>query len=82
MSSKNAGFPWFFVIEGRPLKVVATSNGGMDVLILNPETGKLEKDLAYLARCFEPGQDVQRISEEEFNAQVAAIRARIGQADS
>jgi hypothetical protein len=72
MSGKDLGFPWYFAIDERPVKVVASPDGGMDVLILNPQTGKLERDMAYLARCFEPGQHVQRLSEAEFNAQVEA----------
>lgn len=73
MSEKSAGFPWYFVVDDRPVKVVATPDGGMDVLILNPETGKLERDMDYLARCFEPGQAVQRLSETEFQARIAAL---------
>lgn len=73
MSGKDAGFPWYFAIDDRPVKVVATPEGGMDVLILNPATGKLERDMAYLARCFEPGQAVQRLSEAEFQARIAAL---------
>lgn len=75
MSGKSAGFPWYFEIDDRPVKVVATADGGMDVLILNPATGKLERDMAYLSRCFEPGLAVQRLTEAEFNTRVAAILA-------
>ncbi|QZZ19366.1 hypothetical protein J5X98_18525 [Leptothermofonsia sichuanensis E412] len=70
----SSGFPWYFVINDRPVKVVATPDGGMDVLILNLETGKLERNLSYLSRCFEPGQDVNRLSEAEFNQRVETIR--------
>lgn len=75
--SNNSGFPWYFTINDRPVKVVATSNGGMDVLIANLTTGKLERDLQYLAYCFEPGQNVQRLSEAEFNMQMAALQASL-----
>lgn len=70
----SGGFPWYFVINDRPVKVIATPDGGMDVLILNLETGKLERNMAYLSRCFEPGQDVNRLSEEAFNHLVETIR--------
>jgi hypothetical protein len=73
----TAGFPWYFAINDRPVKVVATSDGGMDVMILNLVTGELERNMAYLSQCFEPGQNVQRLSEAEFDSRVAEIRAAL-----
>lgn len=75
--SKDSGFPWYFTINDRPVKVVATPNGGMDVLIANLITGKLERDLQYLAYCFEPGQNVQRISEAEFNTRLTTLQSSL-----
>ncbi|MGA7937187.1 MAG: hypothetical protein WCA35_26790, partial [Kovacikia sp.] len=71
----SAGFPWYFVVNNRPVKVVATADGGMNVLILNMTTGELEQNMAYLTLCFEPGQDVQRLSEEEFNTRISSLKA-------
>lgn len=70
-------FPWYFIINDRPVKVVASPNGGMDVLITNLETGELERNMSYLSQCFEPGQDVARVSEEDFNTQLESIRSSI-----
>jgi hypothetical protein len=67
-------FPWYFTINDRPVQVVATPDGGMDVLVLNLTTGVMERDMAYLVQCFEPGQNVQRLSEDEFNTRIAAIQ--------
>ena len=75
--SQTADFPWYFAIDDRPVKVIATPNGGMDVLIANLNTGKLERDMQYLAYCFEPGKNVQRLSEAEFNDQMAAFKASL-----
>jgi hypothetical protein len=77
MSGKNLDFPWYFAIENYLVKVIATPSGGMDVLTLNPATGKLERNMEYLVRCFEPGQDVQRISEAEFNTRSARLKTAI-----
>ncbi|MBW4579366.1 MAG: hypothetical protein KME42_07305 [Tildeniella nuda ZEHNDER 1965/U140] len=74
--TQASSFPWYFTIDDRPVKVIATPSGGMDVLIANPATGKLERDMEYLAYCFEPGKNVQRLSEAEFNARVASLRDR------
>ena len=76
--NQASGFPWYFAIDDRPVKVVATPSGGMDVLIANLTTGKLERDMQYLAFCFEPGQNVQRLSEAEFNTRIAALRQSLG----
>lgn len=70
MSGQNAGFPWYFAIDDRLVKVIATADGGMDVLLFNPETRALERNMDYLAQCFEPGKDVQRLSEAEFKAKI------------
>jgi hypothetical protein len=73
----SSTFPWYFAINDRLVKVVATANGGMDVLVLSLATGELERNMAYLSQCFEPGQDVTRLSEEEFNNRVEAIKASL-----
>ncbi len=73
----SSAFPWYFLINGRPVKVVATKDGGMDVLSVNLETGKLERNMAYLAQCFEPGQEVQRVSEAEFNSHLELIQTSL-----
>ncbi len=75
--SQTADFPWYFAIDDRPVKVIATPGGGMDVLIANLTTGKLERDMQYLAYCFEPGKNVQRLSEAEFNARMATLKASL-----
>jgi hypothetical protein len=81
MAGQKANFPWYFTIDKRPVKVVATADGGMDVLVLNSVTGELERNLEYLARCFEPGKDVERISEEEFIRRLAALKEEGHSAD-
>jgi len=43
----------------------------MEVLLFNPETKELERNMDYLSRCFEPGQAVQRLSEAEFKAKIS-----------
>ncbi len=75
--SQDSGFPWYFIINDRPVKVTATANGSLDLLIANLDTGRLERDLQYLAYCFEPGQNVQRISEAEFKTRVKALKTAL-----
>ncbi|XHX76146.1 MAG: hypothetical protein RBJ76_17035 [Stenomitos frigidus ULC029] len=75
--SQATDFPWYFAIDDRLVKVIATRNGGMDVLLANLTTGKLERDMEYLAYCFEPGKNVERLSEVEFNARMATLKASL-----
>ena len=75
--SQATDFPWYFAIDDRLVKVIATRSGGMDVLLANLTTGKLERDMEYLAYCFEPGKNVQRLSEAEFDARMAALKASL-----
>ena len=75
--SQATDFPWYFSIDDRLVKVIATPSGGMDVLLANLTTGKLERDMEYLAYCFEPGKNVQRLSEAEFNTRMAALKASL-----
>ena len=80
--AQDSGFPWYFAIDDRPVKVIATPSGGMDVLIADLTTGKLERDMQYLAYCFEPGKNVQRLSEAEFNDRIADLRAALSDQDN
>jgi hypothetical protein len=75
--SQKADFPWYFTIDDRPVKIISAPSGGMDVLVANLTTGKLERDMQYLAYCFEPGKNVQRLSEAEFNTRLAALKASL-----
>lgn len=71
--------PWYFAVNNRPVKMIPTPEGGMDVLALNMQTGTFERAMEYLSKCLAPGGDVEELSEEDFTRRVAAIRAALGQ---
>lgn len=75
--------PWFFLVNDRPVKVVETDDGGIDVLVLNVlvlnmATGEFDRDLSYLSAIFKPYKDVDHLTEKEFNVVVESMRAKLG----
>jgi hypothetical protein len=81
--------PIYAIVGMRPVKAVATPDGGMDVLALDWASGGFLRDMRYCT-CLITGQDdVQEISamevdfltEEEFEKRVAEIQRNGGRAD-
>jgi hypothetical protein len=69
----------YYAINDRPVKLVPTEEGGMDVLVLNWKTGDFERDMSYLSRCYDPSQDVDQFTEAQFNDYIAQLRQNIQQ---
>ena len=67
--------PWCFAVNDRPVQVVATADGGADVMTLDPQTGEFIRDMNQLAIYFEGGRDVDDLTKEQFDALVAKHRA-------
>jgi hypothetical protein len=70
-------FPWYFALNDRPVKVVETRNGGLDVITLDMKTGEFVRDHGSLPAYYEGGRDVDDLTEQEFEALVAKHRAWI-----
>ena len=77
MSDDGLDLPWYFAINDRPAMAIRTEDGGMDVLRLNVSTGEFERDWEALSIVFEGGRDVDKLTEDEFNALVKQHRDRI-----
>jgi hypothetical protein len=74
--------PWFYAVNDRPVKLVRTPEGGLDVLALNMRTGEFERDMSYLTRCLLHEGDVDTFaSEAEFEAYVGEVRRQIAERD-
>ncbi|MBI5834246.1 MAG: hypothetical protein HZB16_18275 [Armatimonadetes bacterium] len=70
--------PAFYTVNDRPVQLVPTGDGGLDVLALDMVTGRFVRAMNYLSRCIGGAGDVDSITTQaEFDALVAAIRARI-----
>ena len=69
--------PEYYTVNDRPVKIVSTSDGGRRVLVMNLYTGEFEPDMSYLSRCYNPEQDVDRLSVAMFEKYVAELRDTI-----
>lgn len=61
------------------MKVVATPEGGADILVLDMVTGVFTPDRSYFLRISEVGKDVDSLNEDQFHALVAMIRNQIAE---
>jgi len=78
----NAYLPRYFIVGERPVKFVATPDGGMDVLAFDWKTGEFVREMRYLSKCSQGGGEVDEVEEGAFEAkvalEVAEIRAKGG----
>ena len=70
--------PGYFIFESRPVKVVATDDGGMTVLKYDWDSGEFEYGMEYLSELFRGGADVVEVTEEQFDSYVEELRSRAG----
>lgn len=69
--------PRYCIVGARPVRARSTPDGGMTVEALDWKTGELVRALEYLERIIQGDGDLDYVTEAEFDAAVAAIRARI-----
>ncbi|MEL6578432.1 MAG: hypothetical protein AAFQ14_01665 [Cyanobacteria bacterium J06621_12] len=67
----------YYTVNDRPVKMMPTEDGGRTVLVLNWQTGEFEADMSYLSRCYNPEQDVDRLSEAKFDQYVSELKREI-----
>lgn len=69
----------YYTVNDLPIKMVPTTDGGRRVLVMNLDTGDFESDMSYLSRCYNPEQDVDRLSEAMFDRYVTKLRRGINE---
>lgn len=69
----------YYTVNDLPIKMVPTTDGGRRVLVMNLDTGEFEPDMSYLSRCYNPEQDVDRLSEAMFDRYVTQLRRGINE---
>ena len=69
----------YYTVNDRPVKIVSTIDGGRKVLVMDLQTGKFKPDMSYLSRCYNPEQDVDRLSKTAFEQYVIELKRRIDQ---
>jgi hypothetical protein len=74
--------PVFAMVGLRPVKAVRTPEGETAVFALDWKSGDLKLDASYLKELTEHHDETEFLSEEEFEAKVAAARAEIAKASN
>lgn len=69
--------PRYYIVGDRPVKAVATSAGGMEVLAFDWKTGEFSPELTYLSRLVLPDPEVDRVSQDAFDAHVRRLREEL-----
>ncbi|MGC4120068.1 MAG: hypothetical protein QM765_36910 [Myxococcales bacterium] len=69
--------PCYFIVGERPVKFVRTPEGGMEVLAFDWGTGEFVREMSYLSRCLLGKGEIDVVSEAEFEARAAELRARL-----
>lgn len=69
--------PRYFVVGARPVKLVATPEGGLDVLALDFQSGEFVRELGYLSRCLGGDVEADEVAAAEFDARVAQLRKEL-----
>jgi len=71
----------YFIVGARPVRLVPTDNGGLDVQVIDWATGAFVRDMSYLSRVYFGDAEVDEVSAADFDGAVAAIRARLAPQD-
>jgi len=68
--------PRYCIVGARPVKAIETEDGGMDILAYDWSTGEFVRHMEYLTRVCLPNEEVEVVSQQEFDAHVAKLHAR------
>jgi len=71
----------YFIVGARPVRLVPTDDGGLDVQVIDWATGAFVRDMSYLSRVYIGDGEVDEVSAADFDRAVAAIRARLAPQD-
>lgn len=71
--------PRFYIVGARPVRLVPTDDGGLDVEALDWQTGEFVRAMNYLSRVLIGDGEVDEVIPEQFDREVAEIRARIAE---
>jgi hypothetical protein len=76
MAKAQKPYPWFYTVNDRPVKFVQLPSGELDVLAWDFNARELVPNLDYLSAPFDPGKDVDELTEAEFERRLEALRTR------
>jgi hypothetical protein len=75
MAAAEKPYPWFFLVNDKPVKFVQLPSGEVDVLAWDHATREFARNLSYISAVFDPSKDVDELDEAAFEKHVAGLRA-------
>jgi hypothetical protein len=63
----------FYLVNDRPVKVIGTPDGGLDVLVFDLQQKKFVSDMSYLPASLPAHKDVDAVNETQFLARVSQL---------
>lgn len=69
--------PHYSIVGMRPVKAVATGEGGMAILAYNWQSGEFDLAMDYLEPIFFGKGEVEQVSEEVFEKYVEGLRQKL-----
>lgn len=69
----------YFIAGARPVKLVPTPDGGLDVQAIDWETGAFVREMSYLSRISRGDHEIDEVDAKHFAGEVALIRERIAE---
>jgi hypothetical protein len=73
----NATPSRYFIVGARPVRLVPTADGGLDVQVIDWASGTFVRDMSYLSRVYLGDGEVDEVPAADFERAVAAIRAKL-----
>lgn len=68
-------FPRYYAVNDRPVTLETSLVGDIVVLVFDFKTREFVENSSYYTRIYEPGADVESLSEDEFSILVSTLRA-------
>ena len=76
--TETEGWPRYFLFGLRPVRAFETPDGGLDVEAYQWETGQFAREISLATQVFMGGDEVEQVTEAEFDAAVEALRRERG----
>jgi hypothetical protein len=71
--------PAYYLVGDRPVMMVPTPEGGLDVLAYQWKSGDFQREMSYLSRVTGTDVEVDVVTEDEFQERVARLREKLKQ---
>ena len=67
----------YFLAGARPVKVVPTADGGLDVQAIDWKTGEFVRAMSYLSRISAGDHEIDEVPQARFDREVNKVRTKL-----